>query len=96
MLCTKGVKLRKVEFFAPIPLDTIQSSQLKVLRTTDNSVTLQTADPKKDFSEIYSADIMNHEHDNKNGFVAIMATGQKYNLHFKEGIDFSHLLLATS
>jgi hypothetical protein len=34
--------------------------------------------------------------DNTNGFIAIFATGQSYNLHFKEGIDFTHLLMGTS
>lgn len=40
--------------------------------------------------------IKNHEKDNEYGFVALVATGHTFNIHWKEGIDWTNLFVGTS
>lgn len=94
VVCT-GKKLKKVELLSPLPADQLRGVQLKILRLSNPTLTLATA-VDTDYTQSFNVLILNKYGDNKNGFVAIFATGESYHLHFKEGIDWTHLLLSTS
>lgn len=103
IICDK--KLTRLDFFAPVPEQEFRGINLQIVTVTTASGVIDPADaanlPKMTNSQ--SKKIKNKEKDNDLGFVAVLATGNKYNIKFnsaanewRAGIDWRHFLVGLS
>lgn len=94
VVCT-GVDLRGYLFRNPIPLDNFKSIPVKVFNLNGANTNV-TAAAEANFGSLLPVLIKNPEKDAIFSNALVLPTDYVFNIHFKEGVDWSHLLVQTS
>lgn len=95
-VCTGGIDLRGYLFRNAVPLDNFKTIPIKIFHMNNVDYNTTTNASDTDFGWIMPQMIKNPEKDALFSHAAILPTDQVFNIHFKEGVDWNHLLIQPS
>jgi hypothetical protein len=91
-----NIKLRPIMMRNPMPIDEFKAMELKILNLNINSNSIGELEDPTEFGVINTELIKNKPADLLYGWGPVFAEDYTYNVHFRFGIDWDHLMLVPS